>query len=62
MRITRGELDGNNGRKREKGCQGTCVKDTWKRQRGVASRVGGGDGWRGGNGGGKMETTVLEQQ
>ena len=32
-------------------------------QREVGSRVGGGDGWGGvGSGGGKMETTILEQQ
>ena len=28
----------------------------------VGMRVGGGDGWSGGSGGGKMDTTVLEQQ
>ena len=28
---------------------------------GVGSRVGSGDGWGGGSGEGKMETTVLEQ-
>ena len=33
-----------------------------QRQRGVGSRVGGGDGWDEGSGGEKMETTVLEQQ
>ena len=31
-------------------------------QRGVGSRVGGGDGWGEGSGGGQMETIVLEQQ
>ena len=30
--------------------------------KGVGSRVGSGEGWDGGNGEGKMETTVLEQQ
>ena len=29
---------------------------------GVGSRVGGRDGWCGGSGGRKVETTVLEQQ
>ena len=32
-----------------------------KNQREVGLRVGGGDGWGGGRGGGEMETTVLEQ-
>ena len=45
-----------------KGHQGTCLKDTWTKPRGVGSRVRGGDGcgrrewWE------KMETTGLEQQ
>ena len=52
-----------------------CFPDTWVRktdflhltytqtnQKGVGLRVGGGDGWVGGNGEGKMEATVLEQQ
>ena len=42
--------------------QGTCIKDTWTKPKGVGSRVGGKDGWREGYGGVKMETTVLEQQ
>ena len=33
-----------------------------KTKAGVGSRVGSGDGWGGGCDGGKMETTVLEQQ
>ena len=41
---------------------GTCIKDKWAKPKRVASRVGGGDGWGGGIGGGKMETIVLEQQ
>ena len=40
-----------------KGHQGTCIKDTWGKPKGVGSRVGGGV-----SGGGIMETTVLEQQ
>ena len=40
-----------------------CVQTTHgQNQKGVGSRVGGGDAWRGGSGGGKMETTVLEEQ
>ena len=27
------------------GHQGTCIKDTWTKPKGVVSRVGGGDGW-----------------
>ena len=41
-----------------KGHQGTRIMDTWTKPRGVGLRVGGGDGW----GGGEMETIVLEQQ
>ena len=33
-----------------------------KAKGGVRLRLGGEDGWDGGSGGGKMETTVLEQQ
>ena len=45
-----------------KGCQGTCIKEHGQIQSGVGLRVGVGDGWVGGSGGEKMETTVLEQQ
>ena len=38
------------------------MKDTWRKLKGVGSRVGGGDGWGGGHGGVKRETIVLEQQ
>ena len=44
------------------GCQGTCIKDTWTKPKGV--RIKGGR-WRWlawGGGEGKIETTVLEQQ
>ena len=49
------------GEERGKSCGGACIKDTWTKPKGVGLRVGGGDGWGGGNGEGKMETTVLEQ-
>ena len=29
------------------GHQGTCIKDTWTKPKGVGSSVGGGDGWGG---------------
>ena len=41
------------------GHQGTCMKDTWTKSKGVGSRVGGGDGWGRGV---KMETIVFERQ
>ena len=46
---------------------GRIVKEDVKRthgqsQRGVGSRVGGGDGWSWGSHGGKMETTVRKHQ
>ena len=41
MRRYRGE--------RRKDGQGTCIKDTWTKPQGVGSRVGGGDGWVGGD-------------
>ena len=34
MTITTGEVGGNNGWKRGKGCQGTCIKDTWTKPKG----------------------------
>ena len=37
-------------------------KELYKYQRGVGLRVGAGDGWSGGDGWGKVETTELEQQ
>ena len=43
------------------GFSGTTIKDTWTKPRWVQSGEGNGDGWRG-SGGGKMETTILEQQ
>ena len=29
LTLTRGEVGEDNGGKRGKGCQGTCIKDTW---------------------------------
>ena len=37
------------------------MKNTWTKPKGVGSRMGSGDDWDGGKGGGKMKTTVLEQ-
>ena len=60
LSVTREE--GNNGRKKGKGHQGTCIKDPWTKTAGgrvglsMGVRVGG----AGENGEGKMETTVLE--
>ena len=45
LTVIRGEVGGDNGGKRGKGCQGTCIKDTWTKLNGVGSRVGGRDGW-----------------
>ena len=42
--------------------QGTCIKDMWTKPKGVGSRVKAGIGEVRGQGGVKMETTVLEQQ
>ena len=51
------------GGKVGKGCQGTYIKDTWTKPKGgVRLRVGGRNGWGWGIVGGKMETTVPEQQ
>ena len=60
LTVTRGEVEGDNGRKKGKGCHGTFIKDTWTKQRGVGLRVAGGDGWDRGSAGGKMETSILE--
>ena len=60
--VTREEGQGNNGGKEGEGSsQGTCIKDTRTKPKRVGLRVEGRDGL-GGNGGGKMETTVLDQQ
>ena len=63
LTVTRGELGGdNNGGGKREGFLGTTIKEHGQNKRGLGSRVGGEDGWGAGCGGGKMETTVLEQQ
>ena len=47
LTVTRGDGEGIMGGK-EKVHQGTCIKDTWTKPKGVGSRVGGGVGWGGG--------------
>ena len=42
--------------------RGKGFREHGQNQRGVGSKVGGGDGWGRGSGGGEMETTLLEQQ
>ena len=44
--------------------QGTCMKDTWTKPKGVGLRAGGRDGWGCGGSMGvvTMETIILEQQ
>ena len=39
------EGGGDKDRKKVKGHQGTCKKDTWTKPKGVGSRVGGKGGW-----------------
>ena len=42
--VTRGEVGKHNGRKREEGHQGTCIKDTWTKPK--RGRIEGGRwGW-----------------
>ena len=48
LAVTREGKD--NGVKWRKGHQGTCIKDTWTKPKGVGLRLGGGDGWGGGMG------------
>ena len=45
-----------------RGHQGTYTKDPWTKPKMVDLRMGGSNGWSGGHGVVKMETTVLEQQ
>ena len=54
--------EGNNGGKKVKGHEGTCIKDPWQSQKGARLRVVVGVGETEESGGWKMETTVLEQQ
>ena len=55
-------MGGDNGGERGKGCQGTCIKDTWTKPKGgrIEGERWGWLGW-GKSGGRKMETTILEQ-
>ena len=53
-----GEVGGDNEGERGKGFQEHVGRTHRQNHRVVGSRVGSGDGW----GGGKIETTVLEQQ
>ena len=47
---------------RKEGFSGTTIKDTWTKPRGrMEARERGGFAWGGGSGGGKMQTTVIEQ-
>ena len=62
LTVTRGEGGGRVWGKEGKGSsKGTHIKDTWTKPKRVRSRVGGGNGWCGGDLG-EMEITVLEQQ
>ena len=62
MGRTQSVNGGDNGVKREQGCQGTWIKDTWTKPK--AGRIKGERwewlGW--GRSEGRMEATVLEQQ
>ena len=55
-------MGGDNWGGRWEGFSGTAIKDTWTKPRGVGSGEGGGDGGGGRSNGGKVKTTVLEQQ
>ena len=48
----------DNGGESVKGFSGSAIKDTWTKPRWSGIGEAGGDGW----GGGKMQTTVIEQQ
>ena len=54
-------MEKDDGGKEGKCHQGTCIKDTWMKTKGVGSRVGDGDAWGKEHDGVRMETTVLEQ-
>ena len=62
LTVTREEARGNNGRKRRKGFQKHVYRTHGQNQRGAESSVGIGDAWVAGSDGGKIETTVLEEQ
>ena len=60
LTVTRGEVRGDSGEKKGKGCQETCIKDPWTKPNG--GRIEGGRwGWVGQGKvvAGKMETTVF---
>ena len=57
-----GEMGEDNERKRGKGFQKHVQRTHGPSQSRVRSKVGSENGWGGGSGGEKMETTVLEQQ
>ena len=65
LTVTREEVGGDNGwgaGGEGKGHHGKCIKDPWRKPKGVGLMVGGKDGGAGRSGGGEMGTTVLEQQ
>ena len=45
LTVPRGEREGNNRGKKEKGCQVTCIKDPWTKPNGVGLTVGCEAGW-----------------
>ena len=53
LTVTRGQWGGDKGMREGKGCQGTCIKDTWTKPKEVGSKRGGGDVWSGGQWWGK---------
>ena len=55
LTVTRGEGEGDNGGKRGKGRQGTCIKDPWMRPK-MERSEGGRLGW--GSGGGKRHNCI----
>ena len=54
LTITRGEVGGDNGEKKAGGFSRTSVKDTWTKP-----RVGGGNSWGEGSGGGEWRQLYL---
>ena len=62
LTVTRAGLGGNNGGKGGRVVRNMNKGHMDKAKGGLGSRVGGGDRWGGGNGGGEMETITLEQQ
>ena len=62
LTVTRGEVGGDNGGKGGRVFRNNYKGHMEKTKVGVGSGEGGGDGWVGGIDGGKMQTSVLEQQ